>query len=307
MEDPNTNTQQTPLEKNLSYLEKQLEFLGFGEDVKNLFLTEMETNKNKENFDVAVTQSFSTPLTKKDDPSTRSTATYQLHYHKDKRENVADKFFFLNSYDVSNKENTMKMYVSSEKKNFTMKEAFNLLEGRSVYKKDLVKMDGDKYNAWINFDFKHLTEKNTPSVNRYTDKFGFDISKELKKLYIKENNYNDRHNQLVDSLKKGNLQAVTAIVNGKEKQMYIEAKPQFKNFNLYEVNEKNKLVSVKTDTIIKPPAEDNGESETNKVEGKNAESMTAEKNVAENNTVENNETEEHKETEKETRRTGRRR
>jgi hypothetical protein len=308
MEDQTTITEQSPMEKNLSYLETQLEILGFREDVKHNFLKEMEANKNEENFDVRVTQFYSTPLTKKDDPSTLGSAVYELHYNKDKREDRENRFFFLNSYDASAGKNKMKVYVSSDQKNFTAKEAFNLLEGRSVYKKDIVKKDQTKYNAWINFDFEHLNEKNQPTTNRYSDGFGFDVSAELKKLSLKENKYNDRHYQLVGSLEKGNLQAVTALVDGKEKPMFIEAKPQYKNFKLYEINEKNKLVPVKTDTItIKPTVAENMEGEGNKVEGEKVEGNTVEGEKAESKEAENNPAEAETVENKETRRTSRRR
>jgi hypothetical protein len=268
----NTTTEPTPMEKNLSYLEKQLEFLGFGEDAKILFLAELEKNRKNEKFDVTYNHSFATPLTKKDNPATRTPVVYTFHYNKDKDQTKENRFFFLNSYDISNGKNAMKMYVSSDKKNFTMKEAFNLLEERAVYKRELIKQDGNKYNAWVNFDVKHRNEKNQPAINRYTDNYGFNVSAELKKIPLKENQFSDRHHQLIDSLEKGNLQGVTAIVDGKEKQLFIEANPQFKNFNLYEVNDKNKLVPVRIETSkVQEQSTENKENETQKIESKNNE------------------------------------
>lgn len=250
MENTNTSTQQTPVEKNLSYLEKQLQYLGFGNDVKSLLQTEMAQNAEKENFNVTVTQHFSTPLSNKDDPHSKSLATYELNFNKDKRENVENRYFYLNSYTVYNGKNEMKIHVNPEQKNITVKEAFNLLEGRSVYKKELLKQDGGKYNAWINFDFNHINEKNQPEIHRYTDNYGFDIATELKKLPLKENQYEDRQQQLIASLEKGNLQGVTAIIAGKEQQIFMEANPQYKNFNLYELNGQNELIPVRTEVLL---------------------------------------------------------
>ncbi|MDR0791707.1 MAG: hypothetical protein LBE82_00245 [Chitinophagaceae bacterium] len=286
MEATNATPEQSPTGKNISYLEKQLEFLGFGEEAKDLFLTAMPDNKENENFDISFNHSFATPLSKKDEPDTRREVTYTLHYNKDKKEGRDNTFFFLNSYEIADKKHQMKMYVSSdrERTNYTMKEAFNLLEGRSVYKKDLTSKEGEKYNAWISFDFNHLNEKNQPSVYRYTDKYGYNVSEALKTLSLKENKYQDRHNQLIDSLRKGNLQAVTAIVEGKEKQLFIEANPQYKNFNLYEINEKNRLVTVKPDAYkVIEAAPENTESVNAKTESNEAEAK-------ENAKLENQET-----------------
>ncbi len=249
METENTNTQ-TPVEKNLSHLEKQLQFLGFGEDVKTLLQTAMSENMEKEGFNIETTQHFSTPLSNKDDPASKSLATYELHFSKDKRENVENRFFYLNSYAVWNGINEMKIYLNPEQKNITAKEAFNLLEGRSVYKKELIKQDGNRYNAWINFNFNRINEKNQPEIHRYTDHYGFDISAELKKLPLKENMNDEKHRQLIASLEKGNQQKVTVMLDEKEKQLLMEANPQYKNFNLYELNEHNNLIPVRADAIL---------------------------------------------------------
>jgi hypothetical protein len=240
----------------------------------------MGKNKENENFDVSFNHSFATPLSKKDEPDTRREVTYTLHYGKDKKEGRENKFFFLNGYDIANKKQQMRMGVSSNKDkgfSYTMKEAFNLLEGRAVYKKDIMSKEGKQYNAWISFDFKHLNEKNQPATYRRTDNYGFNVSAELKKLNLKENKYQDRHNQLVDSLRKGNLQAVTGIVEGKEKQIFIEANPQFKNFNLYEVNEKNnRLESVKPEAYkAEIQAPQNSVNETSEDDNLNAETVGA--------------------------------
>jgi len=41
---------------------------------------------------------------------------------------------------------------------------------------------------------------------------------------------------LLNSLKKGNLQSVTFVVSGVESKIYVEANPHFKTVNIYDVN-----------------------------------------------------------------------
>ncbi|WP_264529255.1 hypothetical protein [Flavobacterium sp. N502540] len=58
----------------------------------------------------------------------------------------------------------------------------------------------------------------------------------LAKHSIKELETPQYKEDLLNSLKKGNLQSVTFVVKGVESKQYIEANPQFKTVNVYDNN-----------------------------------------------------------------------
>jgi hypothetical protein len=56
----------------------------------------------------------------------------------------------------------------------------------------------------------------------------------LARYPIKELETTKQKEELLKSLEKGNVQAVTFTKEGKEERMFIEANPQFKTLNLYD-------------------------------------------------------------------------
>ena len=113
-----------------------------------------------------------------------------------------------------------------------MKEAYNLMEGRSV-NKDLKNKEGEVYNVWLKFDFKQADNAGNFKLNHYHQNYGYDLEASLSKHSIKELETPKFKEDLLNSLKKGNLQSVTFVVAGVESKHYVEANPQFKTLNVY--------------------------------------------------------------------------
>src|SRR5690348_536904 len=65
------------------------------------------------------------------------------------------------------------------------------------------------------------------------ENYGYDLEATLSKHAIKELGNQEYKSNLIDSLKKGNLQSVTFQINGPDQKRYIEANPQFKTINIY--------------------------------------------------------------------------
>ncbi|RYZ81704.1 MAG: hypothetical protein EOP04_23470 [Proteobacteria bacterium] len=68
---------------------------------------------------------------------------------------------------------------------FTLKEAYNLLAGRPVFK-NLVNNEGVEYQAWVKLNLKNKQENGNHEVKQYTKKYGFDLESILAKYSIKE-------------------------------------------------------------------------------------------------------------------------
>lgn len=151
--------------------------------------------------------------------------------------------YFFNSYSASlKKENApdhlkQTFYINREGGNITQKEAYNLLDGRAV-NKDLVNKDGNLYNAWVQLDFKETASNGNFKFKQFSEKYGFDLEKSIAKLPIKELSDQSDKTRLLESLGKGNRQAVTLAHNGSDQKVFIEANPQFKAVIVYDQNQR---------------------------------------------------------------------
>jgi hypothetical protein len=121
-----------------------------------------------------------------------------------------------------------------------LKEAFNLLEGRAV-NKDLINLEGQKYNAWIQLNFSEKDEYNNYKVKQFRSHYGYDLEKTLEKYPIKELKNTDQRSTLIRSLRKGNRHLVSFDKTKKAEKMFIEANPQLRGINIYPVKFKQPL------------------------------------------------------------------
>ena len=175
------------------------------------------------------------------------TLNHDAHYGNDialatlnfKKSDQSDMYFF-NSYKVdlqkdNSKEALEQTFYINKGSNITMKEAYNLMEGRAV-NKDLTSKEGQVYNSWVQMDFKEADSNGNFKLNQYHQNYGYDLESALSKHPIKELENAKFKEDLMDSLKKGNLQSATFLQDGKEVKHYIEANPQFKTINAYDGN-----------------------------------------------------------------------
>lgn len=216
-------------ETNLKYLKDQLKYTGFGET----FDTELKENmlKGDKDFKIMHTGIMNNGVPNKD------SVTVELNF---KKSDQTDMYFF-NSYHVNlqKEENKPAMeqtfYINNDGTSITLKEAYNLMEGRSV-NKDLKTKEGESYNSWLKFDFKQTDNSGNFKISHYHQNYGYNLEASLEKHSIKELNTPQYKQDLMNSLKKGNLQSVTFVVGGVESKMFVEANPQFKTLNVYDGN-----------------------------------------------------------------------
>ncbi|QEC58368.1 hypothetical protein [Flavisolibacter ginsenosidimutans] len=119
--------------------------------------------------------------------------------------------------------------------NITLKEAYNLMSGRAV-NKDLLNKEGQAYNAWVQMNFKETDKAGNYLLKQYHQNYGFDLTKELAKLPIKELSNEEQKSRLIESLQKGNRQVVTFVKDETEQKVFIEANPRFKSLNVYDAS-----------------------------------------------------------------------
>lgn len=223
-------------EDNAKFLEKQMFYAGFGDIPKKDL--EQQLKEGKEDFRLVLEKKYGTDEVKA-----------LLNFKKS--EKVADMYFF-NSYDLllkkADKEETLQQNFRVAYGNtFTLKEGYNLLDGRSV-NKDFIKVDREdkennkEYNAWAYIDFKASDDYGNYVVEKT---FHFDLEKKIEEYPIKNLEYPQNKRQLLDSLKKGNRPYVVLETSRGDQKMYIEAAPRYNSMNFYDERMEPIRLSVK--------------------------------------------------------------
>jgi hypothetical protein len=238
---------------NLEYLQDQVKYTGFGEELSNQIKQNIE--KGGDDFKLNHSTKYGNDVVE---------AT--LNFSKSEKSDM----YFFNSYRASlqkdgSTEKLEQTFYINRGSNITLKEAYNLMEGRSV-NKDLTNKNDEKYNVWVQLDFKHTDDNGNFRQKKYSENYGYDIEAALSKHPIKELQRDDFKDGLLDSLKKGNVQSVTFQVDGTEQKHYVEANPQFKTINVYD-SEMQRLGQRES----KSQSQSEGENLTNKTEKKQRE------------------------------------
>lgn len=208
-------------EKNLEYLSNQLKYTGFGEGIQK---------KLKENIEKRVPEFVLYHQTEFGTDSVAAT----LHFRKSPETDM----YFFNRYNMLLKSEMhpdpikQTFYIRSKEDNVTFKEAYNLLSGRSAHK-TLTNKAGEKAEGWMQLNFTEQDRQGNYKVQFYYPAYGYDLPKLIDRLPIREVQEPEQRSMLLQSLERGNRQAVTAVQDGKDVRFYIEAAPQFKQLNWY--------------------------------------------------------------------------
>lgn len=177
------------------------------------------------------------------------------------KKSATSDYYFLNKFDLELRKEggadpTRQTFYLSKKisgeegastrleNRYTLKEAYNLLAGRPVFK-NLVNQDGKEYQAWVKLNFKNRLENGNFEMKQYTANYGFDLEKVLKHYPIKELENQGYKQSLLDSLYRGNLQKVTFVSQeGKEEKLYISPHITYGALNVYDLD-KQRLTTEK--------------------------------------------------------------
>lgn len=210
-------------DKNFDYLKDQVKYTGFGEALEG----ELKENilKQEPTFTLKHDAFYGTDK-----------VAAELSFKKSEQSDM----YFFNSYKVNlqkedRPESLEQTFYINRGNNITLKEAYNLMEGRAVHK-ELTNREGEKYNSWIQMNFKNADTKGNFELKHYHDNYGFDLEAVLSKHPIKELANDSHKDDLMNSLKKGNLQSATFLKDGQEVKQYIEATPQYKTLTIYDDN-----------------------------------------------------------------------
>lgn len=223
-------------EQNLDFLNNSVKYLGFEE--KTAAVMDTKIRQGIPEFQVTAQHDHF-----------NNSVFHTLHF---KKSNDTDMYFF-NKYNatLSNgkpEEDRSQTFYIKNGQGFTAKEAFNLLEGRAVYK-ELKNKDGQPYTAWSKLELdKEKDKNNNYPVRQFSAGWGYDLEKSVSRFPIQELHDADQKAALLRSLQKGNQQQVTIEKDGKQEKFYLEAVPALRTINIYDAQRRE----VKRDTLLKP-------------------------------------------------------
>ena len=119
-------------------------------------------------------------------------------------------------------------------KGFTKEQAANLVQGRSVYRDDLLSREGKPYSAWMQLDTEKERDRNSNlTFRQFTDAYGYDVKALLDDYKIKETTDPKKAAALETSLMNGNRPLVTVEKDGQETKMYLETAVRYGKLNFY--------------------------------------------------------------------------
>lgn len=206
-------------EKNLDYLKTNVRNHGFGDTLHGALEAQLKQGNSE------FTLAFQTEVNKKSMEAT-------LYF---KKSNESDLYFF-NKYDtrLNNEKNetVAQTFYINKGWGVTLKEAYNLLNGRAVHK-EFSDKEGQKYQAWIQLDFKNKDKNGNFERKQYHENYGYDLKEALSYYPVKEMLRDEDAKNLLRSLERGNLQQVTINAGGNEVKVFLEANPQYKTVTLY--------------------------------------------------------------------------
>ncbi len=89
-----------------------------------------------------------------------------------------------------------------------------------------------KYNAWVVLDKDTKTENGNHKLNTFSDGWNYKPERAIDKMAIVGIDEPGAKDKLMKSLEKGNRHQVTALKDGKEVKLFIEANPTEHRVNL---------------------------------------------------------------------------
>ncbi|WPU97822.1 hypothetical protein SNE26_17480 [Mucilaginibacter sp. cycad4] len=120
-------------------------------------------------------------------------------------------------------------------KGFTAEQAANLIQGRAVFRDDLLNLGGQPYAAWIKLDMDSPKDRyqNYQTNQYHVPTYGFDLEKVLDKFQVKELDDPKKREALIQSLENGNRPLVTTMKEGQDIKLFMEAAPRYSQLNFF--------------------------------------------------------------------------
>jgi len=118
----------------------------------------------------------------------------------------------------------------------TAGQAYNLLSGRSL-QLGYTDLQGEKGMKWVRLDFNNIDQEGNFKLREFNKSYGFDISKALDDIPMKEAGLEKRQS-ILESLSNGERVSVKITRGNKDEDVFLEANPQFKMVQVFDAANK---------------------------------------------------------------------
>ncbi len=203
------------MEQNYEFLESDLKYLGFGAsvnaDLKDMLGTEADS------FELEYRATI------QNEP-----ISAVLFFHRVDPEG----FFFFSNYKLRVGEKHHVFYVFKGR-GITVKEGFNLLHGRAVFKQRKAK-NGQIYDEWIELDL-NVKEENGFKAKVFPESYGFELLPLIDSMLIDTPSPNWDRSMLIRSLEKGNLQPAFIRQSDSHRKVCLSANPGERTIRVHEI------------------------------------------------------------------------
>ncbi|HET6255890.1 MAG TPA: hypothetical protein VFE32_17570 [Puia sp.] len=206
--------------ESLEILNRQLKFLGFGENTLLNQQLEEHILKEEPEFEL-YTDAFYEHFVR---------VEAKLHFlrHVKKGIYIFDHYVARIQYEQDPDRNKQRLFHVYKGTGVTFKEAYNLLDGRAA-KIDQINQDDERFSVWAELD---LDDKDTQVNYRFKYYRHYDLDKVLATYPIAEYQSEATRKMLLASLERGNKHLVT-LNTGKPEPKWIEANPADRTIRIY--------------------------------------------------------------------------
>ncbi|HSZ34529.1 MAG TPA: hypothetical protein VK772_14535 [Puia sp.] len=206
------------MEQNYEFLVNDLKYLGF------------DTSMNAELKEMLGTEADSFELAYQGKIQNEPISALLFFHRVD-----SEGYFFFSNYKLCLGVRQHTFYVFKGR-GITVKEGYNLLCGRAVFKQRKAK-NGQIYNEWIELDL-NVKEENGFRARVYPESYGFDLLSLIDTMLIDTPSPNWDRSMLIRSLEKGNLQAAFIKQDGSHRKVYLSADPGERTIRIHEIESK---------------------------------------------------------------------
>ncbi|MDO3641512.1 hypothetical protein [Mucilaginibacter sp. L3T2-6] len=127
-------------------------------------------------------------------------------------------------------------FYLKEGNGFTARQAANMVQGRTVYRDNMLSSLGEPYKAWIRLDFDQKKDDygNYKLKQFHHPTYGFDLGKTLSDYRIKEMADPAKKEGIMEAMRHGDRVQVTALdKENKEVKVLTEAVPRYGKLDFY--------------------------------------------------------------------------
>ena len=227
-------------QKNLEYLEKSLDYLGFGTRLNAVLAQGMQ--KGEMSFSIGINQRYIPGEFRSDPQKGTDLMHYELRFNRSRHGEV----YFLNAMEATLKKHSgapeiTKRFEMDKQNRMSALQAYKLLCGLS-FEKPLMIQDLDdlqenkfrKVNVWFKMNFEFTGKDGEHPLKWFFPEYGYDLQKVFESYPFIGLEDLEKKESAVKALRFGNLITLPILLDGKSEEVYVAANPEQKNLNIFD-------------------------------------------------------------------------